>query len=451
MEYKKELYKSEALFEQNQYLSTINKCINTFEYGLRELIQKYIDSTINLNDKRKILSVINEIGRAYKTLDQFEFSELLEVEKKLNLFFNLHKKKNYKHLRMLIFDLDELDKHKTTIFYNKSLIQRIDAELFLTVLKTFLLDFDLIEPLFTRNIMCGSCGNNIPENSLECPFCGISLKEENVNDTDKKNTINEESLSTPFIGRIKEKILKLEKNSYEFWEAVFFNNSEMIYIPEGNFKMGSEDIKAFPKEKPIHKVFLSPYWISKYEITFKQYDSFCEETGYKKPFDENWGRDKRPVINVSWFDALAYCDWLSTKTGLVFRLPTEAEWERASKGNNDRIYPWGNSEPTNSNANFNYNFEKTTEVDKFKKGASPFGLYDMSGNVREWCLDWYDEKFYGVSPQMNPKGPNIGNSKVIRGGGWGYDSSFLRTTDRNRWVPDDYSNEIGFRIVLESK
>jgi formylglycine-generating enzyme required for sulfatase activity len=222
----------------------------------------------------------------------------------------------------------------------------------------------------------------------------------------------------------------------------------MVYIPEGEFIMGCEAEYSFKKERPEHTIYLSPYWISKHEVTFNQFDQYCEEAGIPKPADEDWGRSDQPVINVSWLDAAKYCEWLSNKTGLIFRLATEAEWEKAAKGIDKRKYPWGDNDPDEETANFEYSMRKTSPVGQFPKGVSPYGVMDMSGNVGEWCYDWYDESFYKVSPSQNPTGPEIGTSRVIRGGGWGYDSSFLRTTNRNRWKPEEFNNDIGFRVVL---
>ncbi len=457
MEYKKEFYDLERLFEKKQYLPIILKSISVFEFGLKDVFLKYIDSVKNINDKRKILTIINTIGKSTKNLENMHFEDLIILEKKLNIFFNLKKDQEKEGFRIEIVDLEALYKQNKKLLYNKALIHRIDAEIFLFSLKIFLLDFNLMEALFASDTKCNQCGNNIPSHNKICPFCDasvISMQKENYpnNDLGNHEQIEKNSLITEqFVPRINSKIEKIEKNKMGYWEAEFFNNSIMIYIPEGDFLMGTDSDDSYPKERPNHLVNILQYWISKFEISFNQYLAFCEDTGTKTPYDENWGRDNRPVINISWFDATSYCEWLSIKTGLAFRLPTEAEWEKASKGNENRVYPWGDNKPTIVHANYNYNIEKTSEIGSYPSGISPYGLLDMSGNLREWCLDWYDEHYYKDSPTFNPKGPLEGEFKVIRGGGWGYDQSFLRTTDRNRWIPTDSSNEIGFRIVLESK
>lgn len=457
MEFKKEFYDLEILFEQKQYLSIILKSISVFEFSLRELFLKYIDSVKNINDKKKISAIINTIGKTTKTIENMHFEDLIFLEKKLNIFFNLKKDQEKECFRIDIINLEVLNKQNKKLIYNKALIQRIDAEVFLFSLKIFLLDFNLMEPLFASDTKCNQCGNNIPSYKQTCPFCNTSLvskQRERFSKNSLDNALEKEKklLATEqFVPRINNRIEKIEKNKKGFWEAEFFNNSIMIYIPEGDFLMGTDSEDSFPKERPNHMVNIFQYWISKFETSFNQYLVFCEDTGTKIPYDENWGGDNRPVINISWFDANSYCEWVSIKTGLVFRLPTEAEWEKASKGTENRLFPWGDNKPTIVHANYNYNIGKTSEIGSYPSGISPYGLLDMSGNLREWCLDWYDEHYYKESPTFNPKGPLEGDLKVIRGGGWGYDESFLRATDRNRWIPDDSSNEIGFRIVLESK
>jgi formylglycine-generating enzyme required for sulfatase activity len=241
---------------------------------------------------------------------------------------------------------------------------------------------------------------------------------------------------------------KVYKNEKGFKEADYGDGIIMVYIPPGEFEMGSND---YDDEKPLHTVYLDGYWIGKYEVTFSQYDRYCDETGKEKPDDEGWERGKRPVINVSWYDAKAYCQWLSKKTGLSFKLPTEAQWEKAARGTDNRIYPWGNKEPDETLANFNYNLEKTTPVDSYPKGASPYGLLDMAGNVMEWCRDWYGKRYYQSSPDKNPTGPKSGIVCVLRGGSLGDEAVGLRCSGR---IMDEQSRHdiiFGFRPCLDNK
>ena len=239
---------------------------------------------------------------------------------------------------------------------------------------------------------------------------------------------------------VKQKGYTVYKNDKGCWEAKFDYGIKMVYIPAGKFTMGSE--QGISDEKPVHKVFLDGYWIGKYEVTFEQYDKYCEETGKKKPGDEGWGRGDRPVINVSWFDAVAYCQWLNKKTGLNFKLPTEAQWEKAVRGTDGRTYPWGEGIDKNK-CNYNNNLGRTSPAGKFPAGASPYGCLDMAGNVWEWCADWYNGNYYEKSPEINPKGPELGDSRVLRGGGWNHDAHDCRASFRLYYRPpsarwDDY-------------
>lgn len=249
---------------------------------------------------------------------------------------------------------------------------------------------------------------------------------------------------------VQSKCKKVYKNNQGFWEADYGDDIIMVYIPPGEFTMGSNEKD---NEKPPHTVFLDGYWMGKYEVTFAQYDKYWEETGKKKPDDYGWGRENRPVIDVSWDEAAAYCEWLSGKTGLKFKLPTEAQWEKAARGIDGRKYPWGNDDPNENLANFNSNnrnIGQTHPVGSHPQGASPYGLLDMAGNVLEWCHDWYDEKYYSIKfPPKNPKGPQSGPYRILRGGGWYFDASQLRCTFRNGDNPFKPHNFVGFRLCQD--
>ncbi|MCK9210237.1 MAG: SUMF1/EgtB/PvdO family nonheme iron enzyme [Ignavibacteriaceae bacterium] len=234
-------------------------------------------------------------------------------------------------------------------------------------------------------------------------------------------------------------------------------NFEWISVEGSSFSMGSES--GDPDEKPAHNVSLNSFSISKYEVTFNQYDLFCEATGRTKPNDNGWGRGNKPVTNVSWNEANDFCQWVTNQTGKTVRLPTEAEWEFAAKGgklSNGFLYSGGDS-LNEISWNFSNSVGQTHTVGA-KKG-NELGVFDMSGNVWEWCLDWFDENYYGVASNLNPKGPTNGSQKVIRGGSW---TSFTvpqgegeivvngcRVTDRSNSAPSVKSADFGFRCVVE--
>lgn len=217
----------------------------------------------------------------------------------------------------------------------------------------------------------------------------------------------------------------------------------MIRISGGAFTMGSSDGES--DERP-HQVTVSAFYLAETEVTFAQYDYFCEQTGRKKPEDQDWGkrRGDRPVISVSWDDATAYCKWLSKETRQRYRLPTEAEWEYAAGGGTSGRTKWAG---TDSDARLGsyavYGGSKTAEVKS--KSSNRLGLYDMSGNVWEWCQDRYGN--YSAGPQTNPQGPDSGSGRVIRGGGWGYGSGFCRVANRFSYSPTYRSYNLGFRLA----
>ena len=223
---------------------------------------------------------------------------------------------------------------------------------------------------------------------------------------------------------------------------------EWAEIPAGTFIMGSpvDELNRKANEQQ-HEVSLSAFKMSKYEITFAQYDRFCEATGREKPDDEGWGRKNRPVIHVSWHDAVAFADWMGC------RLPTEAEWEYACRAGTTTPFNTGDNLTTNQanyNGNFPYNnnvkgefVSQTLTVGSFAPNA--WGLYDMHGNVWEWCSDWYDE--YPGTPQTNPTGPESGIFRVFRGGGWRNYAQLCRSAFRYNYFPEHNHFNIGFRLV----
>jgi formylglycine-generating enzyme required for sulfatase activity len=246
------------------------------------------------------------------------------------------------------------------------------------------------------------------------------------------------------LAMVRKKADKITKNEYGFWEAVVVGQITLIYIPEGEFAVGSAGDDGDPDEHPVHKVFISGYWLARTETSFSQYDRFCEESGLAGPGDAGWGRGNRPVINVSFNDAVQYCRWLAKKTGLPVRLPHEAEWEKAAFD----YYPWGRVAPTDRLANFNRLSGRTAEVDSQPAGASRFGFLNLAGNVWEWTGDWYDGGYYAVSPLRDPTGPAQGTERVVRGGCWSNGPGLIRSANRSSEKPTSRLDVLGFRVAV---
>jgi formylglycine-generating enzyme required for sulfatase activity len=233
-----------------------------------------------------------------------------------------------------------------------------------------------------------------------------------------------------------------------------------VRIPAGEFIMGDNFNEGDDNERPVHPVYLDEYHISRYEITYEQFDKYCQETSRSLPSDEGWGRGSRPVVMVTWDLASAFCNWLSLKTGKDIHLPTEAQWEKAARGTDQRRYPWGNTEPNCSLANYCCK-DRTDPVGSHPSGVSPYGVHNMAGNVTEWCSDCYESAFYHYSPYRNPQGPTsyvYCASRVVRGGSWNCDSDITaRSADRGERIhevtyvyPIVVYNDVGFRIVMEA-
>lgn len=235
---------------------------------------------------------------------------------------------------------------------------------------------------------------------------------------------------------------------------------EVVLVRGGAFTMGDTFGEGGSHEKPTHEVTVSDFYMGKYEVTFEEYDLFCEATNRQKPGDEGWGRGKRPVINVSWEDAVAYCEWASRISGKQYRLPTEAEWEYAAREGGKKVR-FGNGKNTLDprDANFDGSASgkedysvvgdyrgKTLPVGNFS--GNSLGLHDMTGNVWEWCSDWYASDYYSNSSRNNPQGPATGAFRVLRGGGWLNDPQDCRAAYRNCSTPGRRSDDGGFRVLV---
>ncbi len=230
----------------------------------------------------------------------------------------------------------------------------------------------------------------------------------------------------------------------------------MVLIPAGEFEMGSDAADSQVDEQPVHTVYVDAFYMDKYEVTVGQYKAFVQATDHRAP---EWNlvaayspADEHPIIYVSWHDAMAYAQWAGK------RLPTEAEWEKAARGGlNGQKYPWGNMVDARQ-ANYDRNVRDTTVVGHYP--ANGYGLYDMGGNVWEWCLDEYDSDFYAASPRDNPfSGPggtiasvinnftNINSSRVLRSGSWYDGARNVRVANRAWYAPSSADSLTGFRCV----
>ena len=232
---------------------------------------------------------------------------------------------------------------------------------------------------------------------------------------------------------------------------------EFVRVPAGVFLMGSDPIKdkhARLEEQPQHTVSLDEYLIGKYPVTNRQYLAFMQSTKRKPPV--HWvsnkmpiGKESHPVVKVGWQDAWDFCEWAAKISGAPVCLPSEAEWEKAARGTDGRIYPWGDQSPDAQRRNFNFNVKDTTLVGNYSpQGDSPYGCADMAGNVWEWVADWYAGDYYKNSPDSNPGGPSDGDYRILRGGSWDFSNDIsVRSAIRIRIVPAMTFDDYGFRCA----
>ena len=234
------------------------------------------------------------------------------------------------------------------------------------------------------------------------------------------------------------------------------HSAPMAWIPDGAFMMGTLD--ASSKAAPVHRVYLYAFYLDVYEVTTARYAKFLAAIGPAEPgfvpmfWDEvelPYDGD-RPVLGISWNAAEAYCTWVKK------RLPTEAEWEKAARGTDNRSYPWGNDVPTSKLANYDKVFsghrysDSLRSVDSYESGVSPYGVYGMAGSASEWVADWYDERYYATSPNSNPTGPSQGTLKVMRGGSFGDSSTALKSAARESYFPMDKGPFVGIRCAQDA-
>jgi formylglycine-generating enzyme required for sulfatase activity len=267
-----------------------------------------------------------------------------------------------------------------------------------------------------------------------------------------------------------------------------FAGIPFVFIAAGKFQMGippasveaiynecrqySDECERqwFEDQAPQHVVHLDDYWIMQTEVTNAQWQQYMSEGGQQPTFwaDSRFNSSNQPVVGVNWHDAQAYADWLSHKAGVAIRLPTEAEWEKAARGVDGRLYPWGNDwnfarinycdmncryNATNPNLtrlrdrNGDDGYAWTSPVGSYSAGVSPYGIFDMAGNVWEWTQDWYGVNYYALSPASNPLGPPQGAERVIRGGSFHNYFYDTRSDYRAKDPPETKDDNIGFRLV----
>jgi formylglycine-generating enzyme required for sulfatase activity len=248
---------------------------------------------------------------------------------------------------------------------------------------------------------------------------------------------------------------------------------EMIKIPRGEFLMGSSKAQAqkaiqdgaektwVQDEQPQHLVLLSEYYIAKHPVTNHEFQVFIRDTKTNSPLGWNGdeypdGKDDHPAVNIPWEDATAFCEWLKQKTNRPYRLPTEAEWEKAARGTDGRIWPWGNEfDPEFANTR-EAKIMHVTRVGQFSPyGDSPYGCVDMIGNIWEWCSDWYDKNEYTKRTQEDtvtedPNGPGNGLAHILRGGSFGTGRAGNRCADRIQFSKILFTGNYGFRVALSS-
>jgi sulfatase modifying factor 1 len=223
----------------------------------------------------------------------------------------------------------------------------------------------------------------------------------------------------------------------------------MIEIPAGWFWMGSD--AGQDVERPVHRVWVDAFSLAETQVTVAEYARFLDVT-HRAPLptwnDPNFNHPEQPVTAISWFETLAYCEWLSEVTGSHFRLPTEAEWERAARGGTDgKLFPWGN-EPPQSRPRYESLWQRGPEPVRSSE-PNAYGLFEMCENVHEWCSDWFQANYYAQSPERNPPGPADGDRKSSRGGSWRHHVKIARCSARSSIPPQFQYPDYGFRVARD--
>jgi formylglycine-generating enzyme required for sulfatase activity len=224
---------------------------------------------------------------------------------------------------------------------------------------------------------------------------------------------------------------------------------DVVVIPEGAFWMGSES--GYENEMPRHRVWVDSFGLGRFPVTNREYRIFVKETQTPPPpfwAEAMFADSEQPVVGVNWHEAIAYCQWLSQRTSKKFRLPSEAEWERAARGwLLSALYPWGD-EPPWQRPYLGYDLKTGGPQRVGANEANDFGLYDMSEGVHEWCSDYYDANYYRYAPERNPLGPSFGRRRASRGGSWRHQIKFSRCAARSSLPSSFKYADYGFRLAL---
>jgi iron(II)-dependent oxidoreductase len=228
---------------------------------------------------------------------------------------------------------------------------------------------------------------------------------------------------------------------------------ELIAVPGGDFLMGCETGRD--EEQPVHRVWVDEFLLSVYPVRNRDYRAYLEATGHPAPplwSDANFSHPDQPVAAVSWFEAVKYCEWLSSVTGKSYRLPTEAEWERAARaGTEGALYTWGD-EPPSAHAAYvsRWGGEVVATWPVGEGEPNAWGFYELGENVHEWCADWFQKDYYAVSPEKNPRGPATGERRASRGGSWRHHIKVSRCAARSSIPPQFQYADYGFRVACDA-
>jgi formylglycine-generating enzyme len=230
-------------------------------------------------------------------------------------------------------------------------------------------------------------------------------------------------------------------------QAISILKPRLMQIPAGWFSMGSE--AGQDVERPVHRIWIDAFRMAATQVTVEEYSHFLQATGNAPPpnwGDPNFNDPRQPVTAVSWFEAAAYCAWLATETGSLFRLPTEAEWERAARGGAEGLlFPWGNAPPASRPGYQDRWLTGPERVGQSEPNA--YGLFEMCENVHEWCSDWFAAEYYRAGPERNPQGPEEGTRKASRGGSWRHQIKISRSSARSSIPPQFQYADYGFRLA----